>query len=113
MNEVWVASFLLSNREKIGEPILLVHPQDLRNITLTARDRSLQFSGLEIIEVKVAPVITLREPDHLTGAWKNSPIRAVLPALEKGRHFFLDDVPDVPIPDVTHTKSRAFVVTRR
>src|SRR5438093_9961182 len=110
MSEVWVASFLLSHGQKIDEPIFLVDAQDLRNITLTPCDRTLQVADLEIVEVKLAPVLTLREPNNLTGARKKSPIRAVLPALEIGGNFFLKDVSDVTVHCVSQTKSRAFVV---
>ena len=110
MSEVWVALFLLSNPDKIDEPIGLVHPQGLRNVTLTARDRTLQAPGLKIVEVKLAPVIALREPNDLIRAWKKSPVRAVLPALEIGRDSFLDDVSDASLDSISYTKSSAFVV---
>ena len=110
MSEVWIASFLFSDREKIDNPICLVHPQGLRNVTLPSGDRILEVSGLEIIEVEIAPIVTLREPNDRVGTWKESPIRTVCSSFEIGRDLFVDDISDGAFDGVSHSKSCALVI---
>ena len=59
MNEVRIASFLLTDAAEVQQPVLLIDPEQLRDVPFTRRDLILEPARLQIVEIQLSPVIAL------------------------------------------------------
>jgi hypothetical protein len=96
MGEVRIAPLLASDRLKQQHAILLVHVDQLGDVSFPGRDLSLQMSGLKVVEIQLPPVVPFGEPDDLTRCRQISPVHAAVPRLEEGRNGLFENVAYVP-----------------
>src|ERR1051325_8429232 len=68
VTEIWVATFFLADAEEVDGAVLFIDLQHLRYVAVTAGALVLQLARGKIVEVKLAPVVALTEPDGLVGA---------------------------------------------
>src|SRR5262249_4570141 len=94
MNKVRISPFLPADAEKIDGAVFLVYAQRLRDITLPRGDWIFQLACFEIVEVKVAPIVALGEPNHFFGRGKESPIWPIVATFEVGIRLLLDNITD-------------------
>ena len=92
VNEIRVAPLLAAHAEEVELAILLVHAQQLGDVPLALGDLVLQLAGLGIVEVEMAPVVALAEPDELLGLRQVTPVDAPVAAFEEGRDLLFEDV---------------------
>ena len=64
VEEVRIAAFLFADAEEIDHAVLFVDAQQLRDVAFAGRDRVLQLAGVEVVQIKMPPVVALRKPDH-------------------------------------------------
>ena len=88
MREVRVATLLAADRLDEQQPALLVDAQQLRDVAFAAGDLALQLAGLEVVEIELAPVVALGEPDHFVRRRQVAPVdRARCPTRRTSRRF--------------------------
>src|ERR1019366_2247937 len=80
VNEIRVAPLLAAHAKKVDLAILLVHAQHLGDVPLALGDLVLELAGLGIIEVEMAPVVALAEPEDLAGLRQIMPVDAAVAA---------------------------------
>src|SRR3984885_13033557 len=56
---------LFAHSHEVNNPVLLVNEQNLSHIPFAVRDLILELAGGEVVEIKIAPVIALAEPENL------------------------------------------------
>ena len=83
MAEVRVAPLLAADRDEIELPVLLVDAQQLGDVAVAAGDRVLLAAGLQVVQVEMAPVVALGEPDHLVRRRQVSPVDGAVARLEE------------------------------
>ena len=94
MLEVGVAAWLLADAEEVDGAGLLVDAEDLRDVAVAVGDLVLELAGGEVVEVEIAPVVALAEPEDFIGGGQIVPVDLAVAALEElGRglgHDFAD-----------------------
>src|SRR5215471_13171362 len=94
MPEIRIAPLLLADAGEIDRPTLLVHPQHLGDIADPGRYLVLQASGLQVVQIELAPPIALREPENLVRFRKKVPVDATVARFEERRGRFVEYVAD-------------------
>src|SRR4029453_3039580 len=95
MNEVRITPLFLPDAAEVQEPVLLIDPDQLRNVPLTRRNLILQPPRLQIVEIALPPVVTFSKPDHLVRGWKKRPVVRIISRLVIRRNLPFDDVADL------------------
>src|SRR4029450_10730941 len=85
----------------------------LRDVALAARDRALLAARLEVVEIEMAPVVTLREPEHLVRSGQEPPVDAAVARLEERFGLLLHDVAASAGRCVRHAELLVTVIPRR
>ena len=65
---------------------------------------------MKIVEIELAPVVALREPDHLIRCRQNPPVEPVAARLKEGVYSFLENVANFARRGIRDTELRAFVI---
>src|SRR5436309_10440199 len=112
MDEVGVAAFLFPNTEKVDDAILFVHTESLRDISFAGSDGILELTGLEVVEIELAPIVALGEPKDFVGSRKKAPVRPIAAAFEIRFHFFVDHIANASGHGIRHAESGALVFAR-
>src|SRR5450759_4650842 len=76
VNEIRVAPLFAADAEEVELAILLVDTQQLGDVPLAAGDLVLELGGLRIVQVEMAPVVALAEPEELLGPVSYTHLRA-------------------------------------
>ena len=113
MREVRVVALLAADRQEEEQPALLVDAQQLRDVAFAAGDLALQLAGLQVVEIELAPVVALGEPDDFVRCGQVAPVDAPVARLEEGRDGFLEHVADAAGRRIRHAQRRLLVVSRR
>src|SRR5215471_3397714 len=92
MREIWVATLFAAHAEEEENAILLVDPQQLRDVPITLGDLVFQLAVVRIVEIQVAPVVAFAEPDELLRIGEIAPVDSAVSALKESGDGFLQDV---------------------
>src|SRR4029077_4684440 len=90
--EIGIAAFFLPDGGEVQQPVLLVDVEHLCDVALAARDRALLAARLEVVEIKMAPVVGLPEPAPLVRSGQEPPVDAAVARLEERFGFLFQDV---------------------
>ena len=111
--EVRIATRRLAHALKPQRPRLFIHPDELRHVARTTRDLALQLARCEIVQVELAPIVSLREPDHFVGRGQHTPVGRTNPRLVLRQHDLLEHVAHRAGMRVGHAEVRLLVIARR
>src|SRR5262249_44484146 len=78
VREIWILASLTCIGSEPDGARLLVAFDDLHDRPFTAGDAVLQLSGLEIVEIKLTPVVAFGIPDEVVGCPEHAPSGARL-----------------------------------
>ena len=112
VNEVRVAPLLAADAEEVELAILLVHAQQLGDVPLAFGDLVLELAGLRIVEVEMAPVVALAEPDELLRLRQEAPVDAPVAAFEEGGDLLFEYVAHGAGGGVGDPQDFLFVIAR-
>src|SRR5271170_6088127 len=84
--KIWIAALFLADPDEVNRAGRLVDAQHLRDIAVTMGNLVLELAGREVVEIEIAPVIALAEPENLVRLWQIMPIDHVVAALVKLRN---------------------------
>src|SRR5688572_32009352 len=113
MPEVRVASALAANTLEVEHPIRFIDSKQPGDVTLAARDLVLQLAALQIVEIEVAPVVFLREPDRLITLGQVAPVDVIVAGFEEGLALFLEDLPNDARCGIRNAQVGLLMVARR
>ena len=89
--EVGIAAGLLAYAEEVESAGFLVDAKDLRDIAVSVGDLAFELAGGEVVEIEIAPVVALAEPEDLIGFGQIVPVDfAVAAFVELGGGFAHD-----------------------
>src|SRR3984885_5974213 len=111
--EIWVVIFLLADSDEIYYAVLLVDIEYLGGVARAVCDLVFSLARCQVVEVAVAPVVALAEPEDLIRAWQVMPVDLVDAALEKLGYGFGHHVTHVAGRGVGHAKPLLLVIARR
>ncbi len=86
--------------------------EDLCDVAFAVGDLVLELAGGEVVEIHLAPVVALAEPEDLVGLWQILPVDLVVAALEELRRGFGHDFANVAGFGVGHAEPLLLVVAR-
>src|SRR5215471_5253819 len=112
MDEVRVAAFFPARTEEINQAVFFVDTQDSCDVTFAGRNRILELS-VEIVKVKLAPIVPLGKPDHLIRVGQVAPVDGTVTGLVVGWNLFLQNVVDVTGRGIRYAQILLFTIARR
>jgi hypothetical protein len=83
MLEVGIAARLFADAEEVDGAGLLVDVEDLGDVAFAVRDLVLELAGGEVVEIEIAPVVALAEPEDLVRGGQVVPVDLAVAALEE------------------------------
>ena len=90
--EVRIAAWRLAHAAVPQGAALFIETQDVRDVARPFRDLALQRAGREIVEIEVAPVVALGEPEHLVRRGQHAPVGHAVAGLVLRGHRLTHDV---------------------
>ena len=76
----------------------------LGDIARTARDLILELAGVDVIQIKMTPVVAFREPDEFVRRRKITPVHTTVPRLEEVRCMFVKNLAHIAGLSVRHAQ---------
>ena len=111
--EVRVATSLLTHCQEVDLPTLLVDVKHLSHVAVAVRDLVLQRARSQVVEIHLAPVVTLREPQDFVRPGEIAPVlRLVVAALEVGHDLFGHHLANVSARGVGDAQPLLLVIAR-
>ena len=112
LTEVRITPALLSASDKPDRSACLVDATELRDVPFAAGDLALELAGGEIVQIELAPVVALREPDHFVRCRQNAPVDGAVAGFVLGRDIFAKDVTHGSSPGIGDAKHLVLVIAR-
>ena len=113
MPEVRIAAALSADADEVQRAVRLVYVKQLRHVAFSGRDLALLASGLQIVQIEMAPVVALGEPDHFVRSRQVPPVDPAVARFVKRLGFFLHHLADESRRRIGHAQLLALVVPRR
>src|SRR5437868_9504271 len=92
MAKIRITPGLLAVADEIERPILFVDPPQLGYVPFPRCYLRLQLTRGEVVQIKLTPVVALREPDHLVRRGQSTPIGHSVARLVLGGYVFAEYV---------------------
>src|SRR6266550_8001272 len=112
MAKIWITSALLAVADEIERAILFVDTPQLGDVPFPAGDLRLQPTGGEVVQIKLTPVVALREPDHLVRRGQSAPIGHSVARLVLGGYVFAEYVANCSGRSIGDAQHLVLVIAR-
>ncbi len=110
--EVRIAARFLADALVVHSARRFVDAQQLRDVAFAACQLALLLSGLQVVQVQLAPVVLLRKPDRFIRPWQDAPVDATVAGFEERLGLFLEHLADLAGGGIRHAKVFLLVIAR-
>ena len=112
MLKVGIAILLPSHADEVDGTRFVVYIEDLGDVAGTTGDLVLQLAGAEVVEIEIAPVVTLAEPEDFVRFGKILPVDFAVAALIELRDGFVHHLAHGSSLGVGNTQPLLLVIAR-